>query len=116
MAGVTNRGEGSRRLLGASRRTAPLLFSGDVETPNRKLTPRTDAGRALLDVLHAADRGPLADTLAADWEGGIAAIEVDAALIVARHFDEEAFACDFGGVVSINLPNLELVIQLEAPR
>lgn len=37
---------------------------------------------------------------------------VAAALAVARHFDGEAFACDFGGRTAINLPNLEQVIPL----
>jgi hypothetical protein len=32
------------------------------------------------------------------------------ALAVARHFDEDAFLCEFAGVVSANLPSLDLVI------
>lgn len=38
--------------------------------------------------------------------------DVSAALRVARRFDEEAFACDFGGSTAINLPNLDMVIPL----
>jgi len=37
------------------------------------------------------------------------------ALTVARHFDEDAFACDFGGRTAINLPNLDAVISLAQP-
>jgi len=37
------------------------------------------------------------------------------ALTVARHFDEDAFACDFGGRTAINLPNLDAVISLTQP-
>lgn len=38
--------------------------------------------------------------------------ELRKALAVARHFDEDAFACDFGGEAAINLPNLDVVISL----
>lgn len=39
-----------------------------------------------------------------------------AALTVARHFDEDAFACDFAGQTSINMPSLDTVIPILALR
>lgn len=44
----------------------------------------------------------------------LAALVAAAGEAVARHFDEEAFACDFGGQTAINLPNLDVVIPLAA--
>jgi hypothetical protein len=56
----------------------------------------------------AVIRALLIDSVA----GIITSQSEDAALTIARHFDEDAFACDFGGQTAINLPNLEQVIPL----
>jgi hypothetical protein len=61
----------------AGRRLLHLLRLAD----SRMSEPRTEAGRRLLHLLRLADAGPLADTLAADWLGGILAIEAEAAAL-----------------------------------
>lgn len=91
----------------------------------------TDAGRRLLERGELVNPDLIYPGIAvrmiatATVREGIAAVEREAerrgreqgALAVARAFDEDAFLCDFGGRRSVNLPNLDQVVDLgEAPR
>ncbi len=74
------------------------------------VTPGTAAGRELMRSFDQPDE-PFTNEVV---RLGVLAVEAEAALAVARRFDADAFACDFGGATAVNLPNLGLVIPLEA--
>lgn len=82
--------------------------------------PRTQAGRDLLSLAHsfewnddwpgAGERRLVAAILAIEAEA--ATLDEEAVLEVAKLADDDAFLCDFGGRLSVNLPNLERVVPI----
>ena len=102
----------------ASREMTPEEIAGQIVSRKR---PRKWLAADLATIIERAGRrGQRQAAGAFGWfelneaDADLPVPALDAALSVARHFDEDAFACDFGGQTAINLPNLDLVLPLRA--